>query len=221
MINQILSRLIFINSFVLLFVGFTFSASTKDTLQKKPIEKFIPFLKSDYLPDCFNGLNRYDVQKLVTQGSLRADWTVFSVKYDSFNDVLYLYSNNNCDDIERIHLKYIIYQNVPHVLMYKQKVIASNSFGRLKVYRLEDEEWIRGRQVDVTWQQLFQLSERDLKRIHDVDQFPKYMLRFDEDHIVFDIPWRLYTFGEGSDVDGFSMSGGKQPVRMPYHFFLR
>ncbi|MCC5922315.1 MAG: hypothetical protein JJT77_00905 [Crocinitomicaceae bacterium] len=221
MIKRSFSRFFFLSFFFLNFVGIIYGAEKKDTLGIQPIEKFIPFLKSDYLPDCFNGLNRYDVQKLVTQGKLRADWTVFSVKYDNFNDVLYLYSNNNCDDIERILLKYLYYQGIPHVLMYKQKVVNSNSFGRLKVYRLVEDEWVRGRQVDVTWQQLFQLSERDIKRLHDVDQFPKYLLRFEHDHIVFDIPWRLYTFGEGSDVDGFSMSGGKQPVRMPYHFFLR
>lgn len=219
--KQLLLFLTLISFSPVLLADFMNINQQDDTLEIQPIEKFIPFLKSDNLPDCFNGLNKYDVKKLITQRRLRADWTVFNIKYDNFKDVLYLYSNNNCDDIERIHLKYIYHQDVPHVMMYKQKTIASNSFGRLKVYRLEDGEWIRGRRVDVTWQQLFQLTERDLKRLNDVDQFPQYMLQFEDEHIVFDIPWRLYTFGEGSDIDGFSMSGGKQPVRMPYHFFFR
>ncbi len=184
-------------------------------------EQFIPFLKSSYLPNCFSGLNEDQVDRLLTEFEIQADWTTFRVKYDEQLDVLYLYSTSPCDDIHKVHLKHHFHEEHEYIFMYKERIPNSETYGRLKVYKKEGDEYIRGRKIEVTWKQLFQLNDREIRRLESVEQYPKYMLRFDRQNIVFDIPWRLYTFGEGSDNDGFSMSGAKQPIRMPYHMFLR
>ena len=183
-------------------------------------DQFISFLKSKNLPDCFAGLNEDQVDRLVTERELRADWTSFTIDYKSDKEVLYLYTTSRCDDIEKIHLKYHVEKGVEYIFMFKEKSVSNDSYGRLKLYVKEGEEWTRGRRVELTWQQLFNLSDKDIKRLRDADQFPKYMIRFEEKHIMFDIPWKLYTFGEGSDNDGFSMSKAKQPVKFPYRYFI-
>lgn len=137
-------------------------------------------------------------------------------------EVLYLTTTSHCDDIQKVHLKYLTRDDKDYVFMYKERVPHSNTYGRLRVYNFdtEDSTWVQGRKVEITWEQLFNLNERDLKRLKEIDQFPQYMIRFEENDIVFDIPWRLYTFEEGTVTDGYTMSRGKKAARMPYHYFL-
>lgn len=186
-------------------------------------EQFISFLKSDNLPDCLQGFNDDEIDRLLTQHEIQARNTTYRLDYDQRTEVLYLSSTSHCDDIAKVHLKYLTRDNKEYVFMYKERVPHSNTYGRLRVYNFDssDSTWIAGRKIEVTWEQLFNLNERDLKRLKDIDQFPKYMVRFDDNDIVFDIPWRLYTFEEGSVNDGFTMSGGIKEARMPYHYFIR
>ena len=182
--------------------------------------EFIEFLKSDKLPHCFKGLNESDVERLMEQSTIQARNTTFRMDYDHFKNVMYLETSNHCDDIYRIHMKLIFHKEREYVFMYKERVKNSDSYGRLRVYRLDDDEWQEGRTVEVTWQQLFNLNDRDLNRLRNIDKYPQYMLSFEERNIVFEIPWRLYTFEEGSENNAFSKAGGKQPVKFPYHYFL-
>lgn len=182
--------------------------------------EFIEFLKSENLPECFKGLDPAEVDRLMEQGSIQARNTTFRLDYDHFKNVLYLETSNHCDDIYRIHLKLIFHKEREYVFMYKERVKHSDTYGRLRVYQLDGDEWIGGRTVEVTWQQLFNLSERDLQRLRNVDQYPQYLLSFEERHIEFQIPWRLYTFEEGSENNSFSKGGGKHPVTFPYHYFI-
>lgn len=183
-------------------------------------EQFINFLKRAELPSCFDGLNDEQIDRLVTEREIQADWTTFRLDYDRQKEVLYLHTSNHCDDIQKIHLKRIVHKEREYVFMYKERVPHSNTYGRLRVFQKDEDEWHRGRVVEVTWEQLFQLNERDLKRLKNADQFPKYMLRFEERNIIFDIPWKLYTFGEGSEIDGFAKSNAKSAAKFPYHYFL-
>lgn len=183
-------------------------------------EEFITFLKSDNLPKCFQGLADDQVEQLVTEQQLRANNTTYLVDYESFKEVLYLTTTSHCDDIQRVHLKHIEKDSMEYIFMYKERVPNSGTYGRLRVYHLEDGEWVMGRKIEVTWQTIFQISEKELKRLESVDQVPKYMLSFEADNIVFDIPWKLYTFGEGSETDGFAKGGGKKPAKLPYRYFF-
>lgn len=185
-------------------------------------EQFIPFLKSKNLPNCFAGLEEEQIDKLVTEHEIRADWTTYKLDYDRVNEVLYLESTNHCDDIQKVHLKYVIHKELHYVYMYKERVPSSNTYGRLRLYHLDVEtnEWEQGRKLEVSWQQIFSLTEKELDRLRKADQYPKYMITFKKDHISLDIPWKLYTHGEGTDNDGFSMSKGKKPMKLPYSQFL-
>lgn len=185
-------------------------------------EQFIDFLKSDNLPNCLKGLNDDELDRLMTQHEIQARNTTFRLDYDNLSEVLYLTTSSHCDDIQKVHLKYLKKDEKDYVFMYKERVPHSDSYGRLRVYNYEaeDSSWVQGRKVEITWEQLFNLNEKDLKRLKDVDQFPKYIIRFEENDIVFDIPWRLYTFEEGSVTDGYTMSRGKKEARMPYRYFL-
>lgn len=191
------------------------------SLQSKGQEQFIPFLKSSYLPNCFAGLNHDQIDRLMTEFEIQADWTTFRVEYDRGLDVLYLYSSNPCDDIHKVHLKHLFFEGDEFIMMYKERIPNSNTYGRLKAFKLQDEEYVRGRKIDVTWSSLFGFNERQIRRLEQIEQYPKYLLRFEHENIVFEVPWNIYSFEEGRDNDGFSMSGAKAPVRMPYSFFLR
>lgn len=184
-------------------------------------DKYIDFLLSKNLPDCFLGLQEEQVERLLEQHEIQARWTTFTVDYDDMNDVLYMSSTSKCDDIEKMHIKYMLIDSVEYIFMYKEKTITCNSYGRMKVFVKQGDEWQRGRKIEMSWQQLFNLDEKALERLRKADQYPKYIIKFEQKDIIIEIPWKLYTFEEGSDNEGFSMGGAKQPVRLPYRFFLK
>lgn len=203
---------------ILLFSTFINKSFANDTDYEA---KYISFLLSENLPDCFAGLDEEQVKRLLEQREIQARWTTFTVDYDHTHDVLYLSSTSKCDDIEKMHIKYKVIDSMEYIFMYKEKTVSCNSYGKMKVFVKEDDEWQRGRKIEISWNQLFNLDEKDLERLRKVDQYPSYIINFKRDDIIIEIPWRLYTFGEGSDTDGFSMSKGKQPVNLPYRFFLK
>ena len=127
--------------------------------------KYIDFLLSNNLPECFLGLQEDQVERLLEQHEIQARWTTFKVDYNHTTDVLYLSSTSKCDDIEKMHIKYKVIDSMEYIFMYKEKTISCNSFGKMKVFFKENDEWQRGRKIEISWEQLFNLDDKALEQI--------------------------------------------------------
>ena len=57
--------------------------------------------------------------------------------------------------------------------------------------------------------------------MRELDDFPKCKMTLQETGMRIEIPWELYTYGEGSESNGYAKAGGKQPITIRYSYFLK
>lgn len=178
------------------------------------------FFDCEHLPYCYI-IDSLSTDELLTAGEIFSKHGHIYANYDRQNEVLILQSDVNCDDVTKLHIKRLTHNQEEYMFVFKEKDVNKNTYGKLKLYQYQDGKWIPGRKIEMSWQRLFNVSEKDLNRLRQLGQYPEYMVKFRSDHFVVEIPWGLYTYGEGSDIDGFSKSRGKQPIKFSYTSFIQ
>jgi hypothetical protein len=187
----------------------------------KSQQQFTTFLATDFLPECYSSIDSLSYQTLLAGKSLHRDWNEMYATYNRESDVLRLFTSNECSNIRSVYLKRFEHMGKDYILAFREKENMELTYGKLKLFVLEENEWQKGRKIEVSWQKLFHLSDEAVQRLTANGHTPDYMIRFERDFIFIDIPWKLYEMDEGSETHGYVMGGAKQPVKLPYHFLIR
>ena len=188
--------------------------------QIKHQEKFASFLEQAELPSCFQNIDRNHVEELFTFGKTRSESFDITLNYDNIEDVLFLNTRENCHDTEMLQLKYVDYLSGEYIFLYRQHKDGEHNYGNVKLYELKDSVWNQGTQITISWKELFDLDEEKLEDLREIDQYPKCMMTFKKTGMRIEIPWELYTYGDGSESNGYVQGRGKQPITIRYSYFL-
>ncbi len=103
-----------------------------------------------------------------------------------------------------------------YFFVYRKFAELREDYGALQLYQKKNEKWELGQRLKFDWQHFFNISEKEVQRLRESKQSPKYLVEFKPQGIQFDIPWELYSFGEGSEINAFVQSNGEQPIILPY-----
>lgn len=183
-------------------------------------KEFTEFLKQAELPACYKNLESKDIEELMEYGKTSYNGFQLSAHYDETREVFELSTIKNCHDTKKLQLKYVERGLKDYVFIFQELMEGEQSYGNIKLYECKDSTWTGGREIAVSWTQLFNLDEEELEELRELDQYPKCMVNFEKDGMKIEIPWKLYTYGENSQSNGYVKAGGKQPVILKYDPFI-
>lgn len=201
---------------ILLLLLISFNISSQINNQ----EEFTSFLKEAELPSCFNNMDYHHVDELFKYGKTRFESFDISSNYDKEAEVFKLNTRENCHDTKSVQLKYVDYLSGEFIFLYHERAEGNESFGSVVLYEFQDSTWTEGKEIKISWSQLFNIEEKELKELRELDQFPRCKMTFQKTGMRVEIPWKLYTYGEGSESNGYVQGGGKQPIILKYSTFL-
>lgn len=189
--------------------------------QIKHQDRFASFLTQAELPSCFNNMEYNHVDELFNYGRTRFNRFDINSNYDEETEVLELNSKENCNDTRKLQLKYVNYLSGEYIFLYRQHEDGDHNYGTVQLFEYQDSLWSKGKNITISWEQLFDIDKDKLEDLREIDQYPKCMMTFEKTGMRIEIPWELYTYGEGSESNGYVKAGGRQPITIQYSYFLK
>lgn len=199
---------------LLILVSFNVSSQIKNQ------EQFASFLTQAELPSCFENIDYHHVEELFLYGKTRFESFDITSNYDNVEEVLELNTRENCHDTRSLQLKYVDYLTGEYIFLYRQHKDGEHNYGTVKLYEFKDSVWSEGKNITISWEELFDLDKDKLEDLHELDQYPKCMMTFKKTGMRIEIPWELYTYGDGSESNGYVQGRGKHPITIRYSYFL-
>lgn len=198
---------------LILFLALTFSIKSQ--------EEFILFLTQAELPACFENLESKHVNELLEYDNTNFESIKISSHYDKNTKVFELNTRQNCHDTKKLQLKYLKNTSGEYMFLYQERIKGEQSYGTLILYEYQDSIWTQGKEITISWTELFDIDKKELDELRELDQYPKCMISFQKDGMRIEVPWKLYTHGENSQSNGYVHAGGKQPITIQYTYFLK
>ncbi|MGM0479095.1 MAG: hypothetical protein ACQERC_07705 [Bacteroidota bacterium] len=121
-----------------------------------------------------------------------------------------------CNAYKTISVHYYSALEGEYMFVYRKFADSREEYGALQLYQKVNDEWEFGQRLTFDWHHFFNISEKEVERLRESNQSPKYLVEFRQEGIQLDIPWELYSFGEGSEINSYVTSNGKQPILLPY-----
>jgi hypothetical protein len=198
---------------IVLLLALTFNANSQ--------EEFISFLKQAELPACFKNLESNNVDEIFEYGRTTFESFEISSHYDPSAEVFEITTKENCHDTKKLQLKYVDHLSGEYVFLYRERIDGEQSYGTIMLYEYQDSLWTQGKEIAISWTHLFDIDEEELEELRELDQYPKFMVAFQKEGMRIEVPWKLYTYGDSSQSNGYVKAGGKQPITIQYTYFLK
>jgi hypothetical protein len=200
-------------TFILFLLILTFGAKSQ--------EEYVSFLKLAKLPACFENLEPIHIDELFEYGKTSFKGFEISSHFDQNTEVFELTTRENCHDTKKLQLKYVKNLTGEFIFLFQERIDGEHNYGNIKLYEYQDSTWNQGKEIAISWTQLFDIDKEDLDELRELDQYPKCMVKFVKDGMRIEIPWQLYTTGDEFEDNGFVKGGGKQPITIQYSHFLK
>lgn len=184
-------------------------------------EEYVSFLKQANLPACFENLESNHVDEIFEYGRTSFESFEVSSSYDQSTEVFELTTKENCHDTKKLQLKHVDYLSGEYVFLYRERIDGEQTYGTVILYEFQDSLWTQGKEIAISWTHLFDIDEKELEELRELDQYPKCMINFEKNGMRIEVPWKLYTHGENSQSNGYVHAGGRQPITIQYSYFLK
>lgn len=203
-----------------LFIAFCFLfiISTKQSVSQT--DQFTRFIIENPRKDCLTQLDSISIQELFQSKILRIrnhNVTLVEVK----DNTLTIDPFGLCNEYQTISYHLYSEGDRQFMFVYKKYATTRQAYGELQLFEEIDGQWKFGRLLILDWNNFFSISEKEIKRLHDLNQYPKYLIRFTARGIEFSIPWEIYSFDQGSEVNGYVQGNGSQPILLEYSELIR
>ncbi len=195
----------------ILFAGVLISGQAQT--QKDSI--FKDFLSNLSTAECLERLDSIQINDLFGAKKIYVENHTVSISEISENTVK-INVSEFCTAYNTISIHYYNALAGEYFFVYRKFAELREDYGALQLYQKKNEEWEFGQRLTFDWQHFFNISEKEVKRLQESQQSPKYLVEFKPQGIQFEIPWELYSFGEGSEINSFVQSNGEQPIILPY-----
>ncbi|GEM_PF-3553154 len=121
-----------------------------------------------------------------------------------------------CNEYRSISMHYHIIDSVEHMFVYRRYAEARKEYGELQLYSKIDGQWQFGQEIQLDWRNFFSISNEEIDRLRNLNQYPTYLVQFKREGIEFSIPWEIYSFDQGSEINGYVKGNGNQPITLSY-----
>ncbi|MEX1192822.1 MAG: hypothetical protein WEA99_12680 [Brumimicrobium sp.] len=184
-------------------------------------QEFRSLMNQKELPACFRQLSQNNVDELMDYFKTSSGGFIISSDYDDTNDVYTLSAKGSCHDTKALRMKHLKKNDVDYIFVFRELIEEDESYGNIQLYEKKDSLWSEGKQIEISWQHLFDVDKKKLQELKELDKHPKCMITFKKEGMRIEIPWEFYTYGEGSENNGYVKGGGKQPILLHYDYFLK
>ncbi|MDX1652462.1 MAG: hypothetical protein R3277_08220 [Brumimicrobium sp.] len=183
-------------------------------------EEFISFLNQAELPACFKKLNQTNIFELTEYGKTNSEGFIISAEYDENAGIIKLTTREDCYNTSSLTMKLYRKDTTDYIFLFRDQNLSEESYGNIQVFEKQDSLWQKGRQIVITWEQIFHTEPERIKELKEHDKFPRCMITFKKEGMLIKIPWDLYVYGETNDYNGYAKAGGEHPVLLDYDYFL-
>jgi hypothetical protein len=179
------------------------------------MDQTFSFIKQLDEKQCLNKLKLVELEELFAAGNVYIKNDRLKMNVDRFGNIT-IFPSGLCNELKAVKLRYYTYLDQEFIFVYRRFTENRDSYGQLQLYIKKDSIWQAGQILQFGWQHLFQISEKEIKRLNELNQYPQYMIEFKENGIEISIPWELYSFDEGTEINGYSQGRGKQPILLQF-----
>jgi hypothetical protein len=106
------------------------------------------------------------------------------------------------------------------MFVYRRYSESISQYGELQLYTKLDGKWEIGQILNLGWHQLFSISQEEIERLRNLNQCPKFLVTFKKEGMEFMIPWEIYSFDQGSEMNCYVRGNGNQPILLSYEKIL-
>jgi hypothetical protein len=200
--------------FILLFIPVSgFSQPIEDT-------SYFEFLKSPLSKECLSQLDSSQISELLTANIVIANNHRVSLERKQGGSLV-IDPFGLCNEYRSISMHYLNSSDNEYMFVYRRYSEAKEKYGELQLYGKKDGKWTFGKIINFNWQHFFSISDEEIDRLKNLNQYPNYLVTFKPTGIEFTIPWELYSFDQGSEVNGYVKGNGSQPILLSYENLLR
>lgn len=198
---------------IILFVNTLSLAQQDDTV-------FIDFLNNDPRSSCLAPLDSLALEHLFRSKVIRIK--NHNVTLNKINDAtITIDPFGLCNEYRAITYRFHKIRGNEYMFVYKKFAEAREEYGELQLYEKIDGSWEFGRTLTFDWKHFFSISQEEIDRLRNLNQYPTYLVTFRERGIEFSIPWEIYSFDQGSEINGYVKGHGSQPILLEYDDIIR
>ena len=125
-----------------------------------------------------------------------------------------------CDEFRSISLHHYMEDSTEHMFVYRRYAESRKEYGELQLYSKIDGHWKEGQIIKPGWHDFFSISQEEVDRLINLNQYPTFLVTFRENGVEFIIPWEIYSFDQGSEINGYVKGNGSQPILLSYQNLL-
>lgn len=181
---------------------------------------FTDFINNQPRKNCLSPLDSLAVEQLFRSNVIRVNnhnvtlnrLSASTISIDPFG---------LCNEYRTITYHYYQQGEREFMFVYKKYAVVREDYGELQLYEKKKEKWEFGRILTFSWKHFFSISQEEIDRLRNLDQYPNYLVTFRERGIEFSIPWEIYSFDQGSEINGYVQGNGSQPILLEYKDIIR
>lgn len=202
---------IVVSTFMLLSVtGFT-------QMDESP---FIGFINNQPRKNCLSPLDSLAIEHLFRSNVIRVN--NHDVTLNRLNkETISIDPFGLCNEYRSITYHYYQLEGKEFMFVYKRYAEARDDYGELQLYEKKNGHWEFGRILTFNWKHFFSISKEEIDRLRNLNQYPNYLVTFKARGIEFSIPWEIYSFDQGSEINGYVQGNGSQPILLEYKDIIR
>lgn len=188
------------------------SVSQSDSLKFK----FNQFLVENELPGCFQGFDSNTTDFTWQENSFTIGTNIINSEYNQELEHLKLYITETCIEKNVLELKYLKKDSSEYLLVYEETDDHCCSYGELTKYVWKDSTWIKGNALNMSWENIFQLENKEMQSLKSTGEMPAVMFTFKEEGLYVEIPWEYYSLTFDEDTNGYLQGGAMKPFTISY-----
>lgn len=189
-----------------------YSQTSEDSL-------YIDFLQASETRECLNELNSAQVSELFKANIIFVNNHQISMERNPRHSRI-IDPFGLCNEYRSISLHHHVQDSTEHMFVYRRYSEARDNYGELQLYSKINGTWEKGQILHPGWSQFFSISNEEIDRLRNLNQYPTFLVTFRENGVEFIIPWEIYSFDQGSEMNGYVKGNGSQPIVLTYDNLL-
>ncbi len=187
--------------------------------QTKEDSLYLNFLQSSGTKKCLSELDSSHVSELFESNTVYINNHRISF-HKKTHDYYEIDPYGLCNEYRSVFLHHHLSSGTEYMFVYRRFSESKDQYGELQLYSKIKGKWEVGQILNLGWHNFFSISQDEIDRLRNLNQYPKFLIKFKSDGIELNIPWEIYSFDQGSEINGYVKGNGSQPILLSYDSIL-
>ncbi len=176
---------------------------------------YISFLQSSGTKKCLSALENSHVSELFESNTVYINNHRISMERKT-HEYYEIDPYGLCNEYRSVFLHHHLSNGIEYMFVYRRFSESKDQYGELQLYSKIEDEWKMGQILNLEWHNFFSISQDEIDRLRNLQQYPKFLVEFKKEGMAFTIPWEIYSFDQGSEMNGYVKGRGSQPILISY-----